>query len=210
MLPLKLVCFLQGENEPFEVEVVETGTIDYLKRVILIMKGKDANEAEKYSIWKISIPVDEADILRKDPPELGSGRRLNNRQPLSVLGRRPNDHIQVFMGCRGIHARGVSQTPQFGLQGTTVNRYDIKFTTKAVFLEVRKKWQKETAALELSNFDEEGFLLSLIKDLWGYLEGELSLQKVVQIAEIEMKRYKRNLLKLIEDEEDERRILSIL
>ncbi|CAB4480895.1 uncharacterized protein OCT59_014436 [Rhizophagus irregularis] len=90
------------------------------------------------------------------------------------------------------------------------NTIDIKFTTKAVFLEVRKKWQKETAALELSNFDEEGFLLSLIKDLWGYLEGELSLQKVVQIAEIEMKRYKRNLLKLIEDEEDERRILSIL
>jgi hypothetical protein len=51
-----------------------------------------------FKIWKVSIPVDEVDILRKHPSELKGGKELDDDQNMASFGKVLDDYIQVFMG----------------------------------------------------------------------------------------------------------------
>ncbi|GBB97594.1 hypothetical protein RclHR1_30070002 [Rhizophagus clarus] len=102
MSEVTLLCYLQGEKKPFNVVVNETDTIEDLKQLISYRMRKAISEKNivinEFKIWKVSIPVDEADILQKDTSELKGGELLEDNQNVTSIGKVLNNYIQVFMG----------------------------------------------------------------------------------------------------------------
>ncbi|GES98285.1 hypothetical protein GLOIN_2v1695656 [Rhizophagus clarus] len=82
--------------------VNETDTIEDLKQLISYRMRKAISEKNivinEFKIWKVSIPVDEADILQKDTSELKGGELLEENQNVTSIGKVLNNYIQVFMG----------------------------------------------------------------------------------------------------------------
>ncbi|CAG8807558.1 32752_t:CDS:2, partial [Racocetra persica] len=91
-----------GVEKPFNVLVSETDTIEDLKQLISCRMRKAICEkniiTSGFKIWKVYIPVDEADILRKVPSELKSGKPLEDDQNVTSIGKVLNNYIQIFMG----------------------------------------------------------------------------------------------------------------
>ncbi|CAG8687908.1 18255_t:CDS:2 [Dentiscutata erythropus] len=102
MSEITLLCYLQGAEKPFNVVVNETDTIEDLKQLISYRMRKVISEkniiTSGFKIWKVYIPVDEADILRKVPSELKSGKPLEDDQNVTSIGKVLNNYIQIFMG----------------------------------------------------------------------------------------------------------------
>src|SRR6266496_3906644 len=102
MSEVTLLCYLQGAEKPFNVVVNETDTIEDLKQLISYRMRKAISEknivTSEFKLWKVSIPVDEADILRKDTSELKGGEPLEDNQNVTSIGKVLNNYIQVFMG----------------------------------------------------------------------------------------------------------------
>src|SRR5436309_1981985 len=89
-------------EKQFNVVVNEMDTIESLKQLISYRMRKAISEKiiiiSEFKIWKVSISVDEADILRKDTSELKDGELLEDNQNVTSIGKVLNNYIQVFMG----------------------------------------------------------------------------------------------------------------
>ncbi|RGB34553.1 hypothetical protein C1646_668455 [Rhizophagus diaphanus] len=83
MAEVTLLCFLQGVEEPFRITIDKTDTIEEFKQSIL---------------HRVTVIINEVDILRKDRPELKGGKLLKDKLNITSIGKVLDNYIQVFIG----------------------------------------------------------------------------------------------------------------